>query len=105
MRVPGASRTPRRSATLAAGAFHSCAHWPTGPRSTRLRTALECAWNGTTSPRHRTQWADCSLRQLDHLDEKLVDLPDGAHELIQVDRLGDVGVGVQLVALEDVLLG
>src|SRR5689334_19733681 len=45
------------------------------------------------------------LRKPDHLDEELVDLADRAHELVHVDGLGHVGVGVQLVALEDVLLG
>jgi hypothetical protein len=44
------------------------------------------------------------LRKANHLDEELVDLADRPHELIDVDRLCDVGVGVQLVALEDVFL-
>ena len=43
-------------------------------------------------------------RQPDHLNEEFVDLLDGLHELVQVNGFGDVGIRVQLVALEDVFL-
>src|ERR1700744_18317 len=39
------------------------------------------------------------------LDEKLVDLTDDIHEFLKADRLGDIGVGVQSVAAQDVFLG
>src|SRR5919202_6771130 len=37
-------------------------------------------------------------RQLHDADEEVVDLLDRLDEALEVDRLGDVGVGVQLVA-------
>lgn len=43
--------------------------------------------------------------QSDHLDEEVVDLADRGDELVQVHRLGDIGVRVELVAAQDVLLG
>ena len=43
--------------------------------------------------------------KLDHRHEELVDLPHGRDELLHVHRLGDVGVRVQPVAAQDVLLG
>ncbi len=45
------------------------------------------------------------LREPDHLNEELVDLPHSTHELVQVNGFGDIGVGVQLVAAQDVFLG
>jgi hypothetical protein len=44
-------------------------------------------------------------RELDQGQEKLVDLPDGVDEVLEVDRLADERVGVQRVAAHDVLLG
>src|SRR6266508_2191850 len=44
-------------------------------------------------------------RQLHHAHEEVVDLADHGNEALEVHRLGDVGVGVQLVAAQDVLLG
>ena len=43
--------------------------------------------------------------QSDDLDEEVVDLADRGDELVQVHRLGDIGVRVELVAAQDVLLG
>jgi 8-oxo-dGTP diphosphatase len=37
-------------------------------------------------------------------DEEVVDLPDRVHELLELHRLADVGVGVQRVAAQHVLL-
>ena len=54
------------------------------------------AWNSAAWSR---------LRQAHHRDEELVDLADHLDEPLEVDRLGDVGVGVQVVAAQDVLLG
>ncbi len=55
----------------------------------------------------RLQWdniaQNCGSRT--DLNEELVDLAHRAHELVEVHRLGDVGVGVQLVAAQDVLFG
>src|SRR5699024_6404759 len=45
-----------------------------------------------------------ALRQAHDGDEEVVDLADDLNELIEVDRLGDVGVGVQTVATHYVLL-
>ena len=39
-----------------------------------------------------------------HVDEELVDLPHDLDEAVEVDRLGHVGVRVQLVGAHDVLL-
>jgi hypothetical protein len=44
-------------------------------------------------------------RQPHDLYEEFVDLADGLEVLVEVDGLGDVGVGVQFVAAQDVLLG
>ena len=44
-------------------------------------------------------------RQLDDGDEELVDLAHDLDEAVEVDRLGHVGVGVQVVGAQHVLLG
>ena len=43
--------------------------------------------------------------ELDEGDEEVVNLADDVHEAGEVDGFGDVGVGVQVVAAHDVLLG
>src|SRR5215470_19945346 len=43
-------------------------------------------------------------RQLDHRDEELVYLPDDCQEAVEIDRLGDVRVRVQVIAAHYVLL-
>src|SRR5690606_29317141 len=71
-----------------------------------------------SSTRSATSWASCTTRttwsrsrllaaarEPDDRDEELVDLPDHRHEPVEVDGLGHVRVGEQLVAAQDVLLG
>src|SRR3954451_7463651 len=58
-----------------------------------------CKERSGTSPRSGAG------RQFDDADEELVDLADDRDEPLEVDRLGDVGVGVQLIAAHDVLVG
>ena len=43
--------------------------------------------------------------KLDHGHEEVIDLADHVQEALKIDRLGDVGVGVQVVAAQDVLFG
>src|SRR5204862_7180044 len=44
-------------------------------------------------------------RQLDDAEPEVLDGAHDAHELIEIDRLGDVTVGVEVVARQDVLVG
>ena len=60
---------------------------------------------GTTAGRASRPSGRSAPGKFDHRHEELVDLPDGRDELLHVHRLGDVRVGVQLVAAQDVLLG
>jgi DNA-binding IclR family transcriptional regulator len=46
-----------------------------------------------------------AVGQLDQREEEVVDLPDRGDEVVEVDRLSHIRVGVQLVAAQDVLLG
>jgi len=47
----------------------------------------------------------CRARQRDDRDEELVDLAYDLDEAVEVDRLGDVRVRVELVATKNVLVG
>src|SRR5258705_3252062 len=55
-------------------------------------------------PRGPTHAALLARWELHHTDEELVYLAHHRDELLEVDRLGHVGVGVQLVAAQDVLV-
>src|SRR5689334_12569775 len=76
--------------------------WRTSP-SVRLRkrgsTMVAATW------RMRSATWSSTRRQLHDADEELVDLPDHLDELLEVDGLGDVRVGVQLVPAQDGLVG
>ena len=68
--------------------------------SSAAGTRVSLEWSRVAAARARA----LELRQPHDLNEELVDLPYRAHELVEIDRFGHVGVGVQLVAAQDVLL-
>src|ERR1700729_4000520 len=45
------------------------------------------------------------MGEADHGEEEVVDLADNGDEGLEFDRLGDIGVGVKVVASQHVLLG
>jgi hypothetical protein len=45
------------------------------------------------------------FRELDDREPEVLDVTDDRDELFQIDRFGDVAVGVQVVGPEDVFLG
>ena len=57
----------------------------------------------------RRRWTlkapQCRVRELDDRHEEVVDLAHDLDEAVEVDGLGHVGVGVQVVGAQDVLLG
>src|ERR1700710_1290458 len=67
---------------------------------------MTASCNRHREPRGRDQRSCLSAtrRQPHDLYEEFVDLADGLEVLVEVDGLGDVGVGVQFVAAQDVLL-
>src|SRR3954463_9152239 len=77
-----------------------------------ISAALRCRHRGSTtgcatSRTSEVTWSTRSSRtrrQLHDADEELVDLADHRDEPLEVDRLGHVGVRVQLVAAQDVLV-
>src|SRR6478752_1842822 len=81
-----------------------------GMRGAKPATPIAASTDGATSARwgsagSRRGRSTSELWEPDHLHEELVDLTHRVHELVEVDRLGHVCVGVQLVAAQDVLLG
>src|SRR5215213_4391799 len=61
------------------------------------------------NPTQTANWPKQTLRttgrEANDVEPELVDRLHDPDELIHVDRFGDVGVGVEAVALEDVALG
>src|SRR5262249_55715067 len=75
--------------------------WPIARKSSNTTAA------GSGRNRSRTAEARFSsrCRKFDNRQPEILDLADGADEIVQFHRLGDVAVGVQIVGRKDVLFG
>ena len=109
------ARTPRWPSSTDSTSTATTCSTPSGPTcsgawaaTARRRWRTRRRSRAPRTPPSATSWSagsEKSRGQLHHGDEEVVDLPDDVHEGLEVHRLADVGVGVQGVAAQDVLLG